>query len=286
MNNILTFPPPTRMPHTHTHTHTLLVVCNEDWFVHRPVLDIIVALCTNIQSRRLPTVAILALCALTAASCSVKLSEIGPSTFWDDLACTSFVPQQVLEVMSSQIWFKFFFKLFWGLVNVAALAFVGYLMARIYQYDVKAKAATKQAKAAEKTRKAAQKKHAPQAPKTAHPPTAASPSAQLGLSADPSTTSRAIVLHSSAVTNDDKDLTPPSTLRRPRAELLPSDLAAAQGKAAVLVTWAVATDSHRVRTTSYLCTKVFHGQHQPVFSGNVSGCEVVAANRRFEYWRR
>ena len=121
--------------------------------------------------------------------------------------------------------------------------YIWYLLLR----NPRAKDATLAAKGKARSRKAPQNHHPSQ---SAAQPAPARPAAQLGLSADPSTTSRAIILHASAVASGKKDRAEPSMLRRPRVELLPSDLAAQQGKAAVLVTWSEATDGHRVRTTS------------------------------------
>ena len=211
------------------------------------VLDLLLLLLPWLHpSRCLPTIAIFALSLLTACCCpSMKRRE--PSlSFWDGLTC-SLVPDEGPRFLTPQYWLDLSGQFVQTLVVGIALACLAYAYWYLLLRNPRAKDATLAAKGKARSRKAPQNHHPSQ---SAAQPAPARPAAQLGLSADPSTTSRAIILHASAVASGKKDRAEPSMLRRPRVELLPSDLAAQQGKAAVLVTWSEATDGHRVRTTS------------------------------------
>ena len=235
------------------------------------VLDLLLLLLPRLHpSRRLPTITIFALSVLTACCCpSMKRQRLSLS-FWDGLTC-SLVPDEGPRFLTPQYWLDLSGQFVQSAVVGCALAFLAGVVWYGLSWNPWAKDATPAKKSKPRSRKDAQKHRTSQ---PAAQPAPARPAAQLGLSADPSTTSRAIILHASAVASGKKDRAEPSMLRRPRVELLPSDLAAQQGKAAVLVTWSLATDGHRVRTTSFLCTMFSRGVETPVFSGSISGCEV------------
>ena len=101
------------------------------------------------------------------------------------------------------------------------------------------------------------------------------PRAALGVSADPSTSSRALVLRVGDARAHHVDKKPPSQLKAPKHEVLDSGMATERGKVAVLVTWPEASDGHRTRPTEYLCTKLSGRAEQAVYSGRTSGCEVL-----------
>ena len=212
------------------------------------VLDLLLLLLPRLHpSRRLPTIAIFALSLLTACCCP-SMKRQGPSLgFWDGLIC-SLVPDEGPRFLTPQYWLDLSGQFVQTLVICLALACLVYALRFSWHGFSWSPWAKDAAKGKARIRKAAQNHHPSSQP--AAQPAPARPAAQLGLSADPSTTSRAIILHASAVASGKKDRAEPSMLRRPRVELLPSDLAAQQGKAAVLVTWSEATDGHRVRTTS------------------------------------
>ena len=148
-------------------------------------------------------------------------------SFWDGLTC-SLVPDEGPRFLTPQYWLDLSGQFVQTLVVGIALACLAYAYWYLLLRNPRAKDATLAAKGKARSRKAPQNHHPSQ---SAAQPAPARPAAQLGLSADPSTTSRAIILHASAVASGKKDRAEPSMLRRPRVELLPSDLAAQQGKA-------------------------------------------------------
>lgn len=190
--------------------------------------------------RRLPTVAICALSVLTACGCS---SMARPMTYWDDLTC-SLLPEEAPPFLTPRHLFRFSEQLFQFVVVAFSVVSLAYYAYRTVMRFKRTKDATPAARGKDRNRKAAQNRHQP----AEEPAPSTRPAAELGLSADPSTTSRAIVLHASAVASGKKDRVRPSVLRRPKVELIPSDLAAEQGKAAVLVTWSEATGARARRS--------------------------------------